>query len=175
VHFNEITLDDAAEKEELFIHAGHDYRRKVLHDERTEIDHDETRAVGNDQTLEVHGKRTKTVHKDETITVKQKRVTTVQGDNTRHVHGKDTQTVHKEQVVTCTGPAPHVDQLDKGTFRRAARRRDRRRQAARDQAHVVIADEEWRPSRGRPSSVLKEGHARLWPAGTSPSRSTGAR
>jgi type VI secretion system secreted protein VgrG len=167
VHFNEITLEDAAEKEELFIHAGHDYRRKVLHDERTEIDHDETRAVGNDQTLEVNGKRTKTVHKDEVITVKQKRVTTVQGDNSRHVHGKDTQAVQKEQVVTVHGPRTvTVDKLDKGTF-----------YAGRDQTvtgddklhvtgrHVAIADEEWRAQQGATELVLKEGHARLNAAG----------
>jgi type VI secretion system secreted protein VgrG len=167
VHFNEITLEDAAQKEELFIHAGHDYRRKVLHDERTEIDHDESRAVGNDQTLEVNGKRTKTVHKDETITVKQKRATTVEGDNTRHVHGKDTQTVQKEQVVTVHGPRTvTVDKLEKGIF-----------YAGRDETvtgddklhvtkrHVAIADEEWRAQQGATELVLKDGHARLNAAG----------
>jgi type VI secretion system secreted protein VgrG len=163
VHFNEITLEDAAEKEELFIHAGHDYRRKVLNDERTEIDHDESRAIGNDQTLEVNGKRTKTVHKDETITVKQKRETTVQGDNTRHVHGKDTQTVQKEQMVTVHGPRTvTVDQLDKGLYN-----------AGRDQTvtgddklhvtqrQVVIADDEWLAVQGPTELSLKGGHARL--------------
>jgi type VI secretion system secreted protein VgrG len=167
VHFNEITLEDAAEKEELFLHAGHDYRRKVLHDERTEIDHDESRAVGNDQTLEVNGKRTKTVHKDEIITVKQKRTTTVQGDNTRHVHGKDSHTVHKEQAITVHGPRTvTVDKLDKGLY-----------SAGRDETvtgddklhvtkrHVVVADEEWRAEQGPTELVLQGGHARLHAGG----------
>ncbi|HXU80398.1 MAG TPA: hypothetical protein VN914_03310, partial [Polyangia bacterium] len=105
----------------------------------------------------------KTVHKDETITVKQKRETTVQGDNTRHVHGKDTQTVHKEQVVTVHGPrTTTVDQLEKATFR-----------AGRDEKvigvdklhvtkqHLVTADQEWQAKQGPTEFVLKEGHARL--------------
>jgi type VI secretion system secreted protein VgrG len=162
-HFNEITLDDAAEREELFIHAGRDYHRKVLHDERTEIDHDESRAVGNDQTLEVKGQRTKTVHKDETITIKQKRTTTVQGDNTRTVHGNDTQTVEKEQVVTVHGPrTTTVDKHEKGIFfdgRDEDVKGDDRLHVS--QQHLVIADQEWLAQQGPTSFSLKEGHARL--------------
>jgi type VI secretion system secreted protein VgrG len=175
-HFNEITLEDAAEKEELFIHAGHDYRRKVLHDERTEIDHDETRAVGNDQTLEVNGKRTKTVHKDETITVKQKRTTTVQGDNTRHVLGKDTQMVQKEQIVTVHGPrTTTVDQPETGKFLAG-----REENVVGDdklhvsQRHVVIADQEWRAEQGPTAFSLKGGHALLEAGGNITFRVDGA-
>lgn len=162
-HFNEITLDDAAEREALFIHAGRDYHRKVLHDERTEIDHDETRMVGNDQTLEVKGQRTKTVHKDEVVTVKHKRTTTVQGDDSRHVLGKDSLTVEKEQVVTVHGPrTTTIDELETGVFL-----------ASRDEKvtgddklhvterHVTIADGEWRAEQGPTHLSLTGGNARL--------------
>jgi type VI secretion system secreted protein VgrG len=65
-HFNEIALDDAAEAEEVFVRAGRDYRRRVLHDERAEIDHDESRGVGRDQTLKVVGQRRSQVQRGET-------------------------------------------------------------------------------------------------------------
>ncbi|MDX2087894.1 MAG: type VI secretion system tip protein TssI/VgrG [Kofleriaceae bacterium] len=54
-HHNEIALDDAADREELLIHAGWDFRRWVGQDERADVVNDESRVVGGSQSLEVGG------------------------------------------------------------------------------------------------------------------------
>jgi type VI secretion system secreted protein VgrG len=176
-HFNEITLDDAAEHEQVFIRAGRDYRRKVLNDERVEIDHNEQRVVGHDQVLEVKGTREKTVHQDEAILVKKKRSTNIQGDDDRHVHGKDSLTVEKDQTSTVGGKrSTNVKDLDSGTFMAG------RTESVKgdDKLHVsqkltTIADEEWRAVQGLTELVLKDGDATLKAGGDITLRVKGAR
>jgi type VI secretion system secreted protein VgrG len=163
VHGNEITFDDAAGKEEIFVRAGHDYRRKVLNDERTEIDRDERRVVGGNQHLEVKGKRDKRVHQDETICVEKQRTTTVKGDDSRRVHGNDTQTVERDQTIQVHGTrTTTVDKHESGTFR------DGRDQTVTgddvlhvSQTRTVTADVEWRAVQGPTTFSLKDGNAEL--------------
>jgi len=59
--WNEIALDDATEAEEVWIRAGRDLRRRVLHDEHATVAHDESRRVGGRQSLRVARQRTKIV------------------------------------------------------------------------------------------------------------------
>ena len=83
---NELSMDDTAGKEQVFIHGQYNMDTAVEHDETTldrarprrrrstttrrrHIKHDRTETVDNDETITVHGNRTETVDKDETITI----------------------------------------------------------------------------------------------------------
>jgi type VI secretion system secreted protein VgrG len=84
-HWNEVTLDDAAATEELFIRAGRDLRRKVLRDDGTAIDRHESRVVGGNQALEVVGARTKIVDAGENEDVRGSRRAAVAADDERTI------------------------------------------------------------------------------------------
>jgi type VI secretion system secreted protein VgrG len=88
-HWNEIALDDAAAAEEVWIRAGRDLTRHVLHDEHARTDHDEARAVGGQQSLRVAGQRAKSVGAGETERVGGARRTTVGADDERLVDVDD--------------------------------------------------------------------------------------
>jgi type VI secretion system secreted protein VgrG len=163
-HFNEVALDDAAENEEVFLHAGRNLRRKVLNDDRTETDHDEVHVVGNDQALEVIGNRTKTVHGGEWERVLGNRETTVEADDEHLVAkaaeggGKDEDTVDgASELHVVDARTTHVEGLETGAFRDG-----REVEVAVDVlTHVtkqrsVQADEEWKGAQGKTSLVLKE-------------------
>jgi type VI secretion system secreted protein VgrG len=166
LHFNEIALDDAAQKEEVFLRAGHDLRRKVLHDDRTETLHDEVHLVGGDQALKVIGKRSKTVDASEAVTVMRNRTTVVEADDARAVKkaeagGKDQDTVDGPAVsqVKWTRTSTVVG-LERGTFQGG------REEAVKglDTTHVSglhreQADVQWKAAQGEAAVVLEEGNA----------------
>src|SRR6185436_10164276 len=167
VHFNEVALDDAADQEELFLRAGRNLRRKVLHDDRTETVHDEAHVVGHDQGLEVIGNRRKIVHGGESETVLQNRLTTIEADDEQTVAtgeaggGRDDDTVDgaSELGVTLTRTTTIVG-LAKGTF--GASREVEIDPLASLQVtglRQVIADEEWKAAQGKTSIVQKESNA----------------
>jgi hypothetical protein len=167
VHFNEVALDDAAEKEEVFLHAGRNLRRKVLHDDRTETVHDEVHVVGAAQTLEVMGSRAKTVHAGETEAVLANRVTTIEADDEQTVAlgekggGKDEDTVDgASELHVVLARTTTIQGLEKGEFHQGRETEV----GPSDQTHVsglrrVQADEEWKAAQGKTSVVLKESNA----------------
>lgn len=167
-HYNEISLEDAAGREEVFIRAGHDYRREVLNDERVAIGHDEHRLVGHDQTIEVHGHRKITVTKDESTHIKQGRTVEIAGNDERHVHGKDTVTIDRESSTIVHGTrTTFVAGLEKETFN-AGRLQE---VEGKDELKVtetlsVVADEEFRATQGTTTFALKGGDASLRAAGS---------
>jgi type VI secretion system secreted protein VgrG len=83
--FNEMSMDDTAGKERVFIHAqynqdievehdethwvGNDRKKQIDHDETTLVKHDRTETVDNNETITVHGNRTEQVDKNESITI----------------------------------------------------------------------------------------------------------
>jgi type VI secretion system secreted protein VgrG len=162
-HWNEISLDDAANHEEVFVRAGHDYRQKVLHDESVQIDHDERRSVGHDQTLEVQGARHQTVHQDETIQVMKKRTTAVVGDDERHVQGNDRLTVAQDRTVAVLGKRSTTVHGAESAAYLAGREEA---VTGDDKLHVsetltTIADKVWRASQGPTDLVLEQGNVTL--------------
>jgi type VI secretion system secreted protein VgrG len=167
-HYNEISLEDAAQREEVFIRAGHDYRREVLNDERVEVGGDEHRTIAQKQTIEVGGDRKLTVKESEQIRIKQGRSVEVVGDEERHVHGKDTTTVAREMRVEVRGPrTTTVKGLDKGTFQ------DGRHHEVKgnDDLHVTetlttVADVEFRAEQGASFFSLKDGDAHVRASGS---------
>jgi type VI secretion system secreted protein VgrG len=162
-HFNEITLDDAAHHEKVFIRAGRDYRRHVLNDEHVEIDRDEDRSVGRHQTLQVRGAREKTVGGDESILVMNKREAVVEGDDARTVHGNDTLVVDQDQIIAVGGTRTTVvDHLDNAKLNGGRAEWVR----GNDNLHVtgkltMIADQEWRAVQGPTELVMKDRYAQL--------------
>jgi type VI secretion system secreted protein VgrG len=114
--FNEMSMDDTAGKERLFIHAqynqdievendethwvGHDRAKTIDNDETTVVKHDRTETVDNNETITVHGARTEVVDKDETITIAGNRDTTVQSSESLTVlRTRDHKVVLTESIL----------------------------------------------------------------------------
>ena len=85
--FNEITLEDNAGAEEIYVHAQRDLREKI----RKQM----TTSVGTNQTLSVGYDRKKTVHHDETVRIK--------GDAEVEINGQKKVTIDKDLKVTIKG------------------------------------------------------------------------
>ena len=69
--FNELTFDDKADSELIFIHAQKDLTTEVEHDESLTVDNCRVVLVKADETITVQGKQTITVTKDHTFEVTQ--------------------------------------------------------------------------------------------------------
>jgi type VI secretion system secreted protein VgrG len=140
---NEITLDDDAGQETVFVRARRDCHVKVLNDQRTDIGRDETRLVGGNQKTEIQGDRVLTVQGGETVKV--------EGDQTVEVGGARTTTVG-----------------DRDTGRFLAGREET--VEGTDSLHVserlsMTADREWCATQGPTELALREGNAVLRAAG----------
>ncbi|HLL05055.1 MAG TPA: type VI secretion system tip protein TssI/VgrG [Myxococcaceae bacterium] len=109
--FNELRFEDAADAEEVFLHAQKDFNEVVLHNHSTSVkanqtnsvDGNQSESVGGDQSMSVKGKRTKTVDKDETTTVKGKRTETVEQDEKITVQATRTEEVTGQEKLTLHG------------------------------------------------------------------------
>ncbi len=83
--FNELSFEDAAGRQEVFIHAQKDMNTRVLHDRSTQVDNDHRETVDGHQTItikknqriDVHQNETETVGQNQTLTVKQNQSETV--------------------------------------------------------------------------------------------------
>ena len=82
--FNELTFDDKADSELIFIHAQKDLTTEVEHDESLTVDNCRVVLVKVDETITVKGKQTITVTKDHTFEVKEGNFTSTidQGNST---------------------------------------------------------------------------------------------
>jgi type VI secretion system secreted protein VgrG len=69
--FNELTFDDKADSELIFIHAQKDLTTEVEHDESLTVDNCRVVLVKVDETITVKGKQTITVTNDHTFEVKE--------------------------------------------------------------------------------------------------------
>ena len=69
--FSELTFDDKADNELIFIHAEKDLTTEVEHDESLTVDNCRVVLVKVDETITVKGKQTITVMKDHTFEVKE--------------------------------------------------------------------------------------------------------
>jgi type VI secretion system secreted protein VgrG len=162
-HWNEISLDDRSEHEQVFIRAGLDYRQKVLRDESVEIDHDDQRWVGGNQRLHVEGSRHQTVDQEENIIIFKKRTTNIAGDDDRHVQGNDRVTVEKDQAIGVVGArtttVKGVETANYLAGREESVKGD-------DHLHVsksltAVADKRWRANQGLTDLVLEDGDVTL--------------
>lgn len=93
-HFNELTFDDAAGHERIFVHAEKDLDEVVEHDHTTHvsrnqthrIDGDQRETIGGDQHLRVRGDRYRNVEGIEEIAITNSRRLEI-GTDERHIVG----------------------------------------------------------------------------------------
>lgn len=109
--YNELSFDDAAGSEQVYLRAQRDLVRVVLNDESSRIQNDQSVRVERDQQVTVVGDQREEVLGKKSETVKGDRVTTVEGgdqsllsgDALTRVGGKWTQTVGADVEQTVTG------------------------------------------------------------------------
>jgi type VI secretion system secreted protein VgrG len=122
--FNEMSLDDTAGKERVFIHGQYNMDTVIEHDQTTTvhncrtdvIDVDDSETVSGNQTLHVvknqtvnvDVNRTETVGANETITVQAHRSETVNGGEDVTVNGARTHTVNGAQATTISLAEAHT-------------------------------------------------------------------
>jgi type VI secretion system secreted protein VgrG len=102
-NFNEISMEDVAGSEMLYIHAEKDQTIVVEHDRSDSVGNDQTISVGNDETTGIGGNRSETVDKNETITIHGSRTETVDKDEMITVEGGRTESVGTNEKITIGG------------------------------------------------------------------------
>jgi type VI secretion system secreted protein VgrG len=90
--FNELTFEDAAGAEEVFVHAQRDMNTKVRRNQSTSVGNDQSNTVGNDQAITVRNDRELTVEGHEKHAVSKDRMRRVEGTEEIIIHGS--QNVH---------------------------------------------------------------------------------
>ena len=93
--FNELSFQDLAGHEEVYVHAQRDLRERVLNDHRTLVKNDQVNdvsgrqieIVGGDQTLSVRGNRSETVDLNMRREVLGDETVTIDGDAKRVIEG----------------------------------------------------------------------------------------
>ncbi len=67
--YNELTFEDAAGAEEVYVRAQRNLRTQVLHNESRSVGADQSVQIGNDQTLAVEGDRHTTIKGNHTLAI----------------------------------------------------------------------------------------------------------
>lgn len=108
--FNELRFEDAAEQEEIFIHAQRDEKVEVNDSKSQSVGANETLSVGNDRSRKVQGEQQLTVRQNDggavkggqTVTVAKDRSTVVGMGHTEAVMGAQSTTVGMSQSLSIT-------------------------------------------------------------------------
>jgi type VI secretion system secreted protein VgrG len=106
--FNEMSLDDTAGKERVFIHGQYNMDTVIEHDQtstihnnRTDrVDVDDSESIGNNQKWDVGVNRDAKIGSNETLTVGANRTKGIGGNETVTVGGNRTETVSKSETLT---------------------------------------------------------------------------
>jgi len=67
--YNELTFEDAAGREEVYVRAQRNLRTQVLANESRSVGHDQSVEIGHDQTLTIGGDQHTTIKGNQTLTV----------------------------------------------------------------------------------------------------------
>lgn len=102
---NELTFDDTAGKEKVYLHAQYDHEAVVEHDETRHVKNNRTRTVDVDETLTVGANRTRTVKGNEKVTVVGDRIREVQSNEKVDVTGQQMVSVDDKQIMIVMGNA----------------------------------------------------------------------
>jgi type VI secretion system secreted protein VgrG len=105
---NEISADDTAGKERVYIHGQYNMDTVVEHDQtstihnkRTDrVDVDDSESIGNNQKWDVGVNRDAKIGSNETLTVGANRTKSIGGNETVTVGGNRTETVSKSETLT---------------------------------------------------------------------------
>ena len=98
--YNELSFEDEANQEEIYIHAQKDMSTKVLNDRFRDIGQDEFLKVGRHQTNEVHGDHQETIDGHKTTQVNSTFTETVEQDVTVTYNANETQTVKNDSALS---------------------------------------------------------------------------
>ena len=101
--FNELTFEDAKDKEEVYLHAQKDQRIEVLNDKTQTVGHDEKLDVGNDRTLAIGHDQSESIGNDETFSVGHDRVKSVGNDEVEEIGANRQITVGKDHAESIGG------------------------------------------------------------------------
>lgn len=101
--FNELSFEDSAGKEEVYIHGQKDMRTEVLNDRATTVGNNHSETVKANQTIHVFANQQSTIEKNQTTTVNQNRVETVVLTNTEVVGLSSTVTIGTAYALTVGG------------------------------------------------------------------------
>jgi type VI secretion system secreted protein VgrG len=113
---NEISVDDTAGKERVFIHGQYNMDTVVEHDQtstihnnRTDrVDVDDSESVGGNQKWDVTKNRDAKIGINETLTVVADRTKSIGGNETVTVSGNRTETVSKSETLTVALQRTHT-------------------------------------------------------------------
>jgi type VI secretion system secreted protein VgrG len=102
--YNELTFEDKAGEEEVFLQAQKNLRELVKNDHSTEIGNDQkldvgndqTTTIGHDQTLDVGNDQTTTIGENQSLDVGSNQTIKVGGDQSESVSGNLDQSVSKD-------------------------------------------------------------------------------
>jgi type VI secretion system secreted protein VgrG len=97
---NEISCEDRAGQEEIFLHAQKDLNERILHSHSETIGASQSTSVGGVQSVNVGGAQS--------VTVGGIRSVTVTGNEEIHIKSKRTETVDTGEAVTVTGGRGHT-------------------------------------------------------------------
>ena len=106
--FNEMSMDDTAGKERVFVHGQYNMDTVVEHDQtstihnnRTDkVDIDDSETIGKNQKWDVGINRDAKIGSNETLTVGANRTKSIGGNETVTVSGNRTETVSKSETLT---------------------------------------------------------------------------
>jgi len=100
---NELTFEDLAGSEQVYVHAQKDFNEVVENDHTTTVHHDQTIRVDDDQTQEVGNDQTEHVFANQDLTVDADRAVTVHASFTEVIDGSETKTVSSGSDETIVG------------------------------------------------------------------------
>jgi type VI secretion system secreted protein VgrG len=120
--YNELSFQDQAGREEVFVRAQRDLREEVLHDHATHVhaaqsntvDASQTERIGVDQSVRVHRDRKGVVDRDDDLLVRGDRKGRVLGDDSLAVTGAHKVRIdaREERIVGGEGRVTVVDAMD---------------------------------------------------------------
>jgi len=84
---NELSFEDAAGAEEVFLRAQRDLREEVVRDRETEIGHDARSVIGGERHLDVRGDTEETHHQARSVTVMGHQRTRIEGGRSEVTRG----------------------------------------------------------------------------------------
>src|SRR4051812_2178125 len=106
--FNELSMDDSAGKERVFVHGQYNMDTVVEHDQTSTIHNCRTDKVDVDDSETVGGNQTQHVVKDQKVNIDANRTEVVGKNETITVSGARTETVVKDETITINGGRSHT-------------------------------------------------------------------
>ncbi|SFH39765.1 type VI secretion system secreted protein VgrG [Paracoccus aminovorans] len=109
--FNELSFEDQAGQEEIFMHGQKDHRVQILNDQNQSIGNNRSKSVGNDQSesigndksISVGNNHSETITADKTLSVGGNHTESVTGDMALEITGNRSETVKSTRTLKVTG------------------------------------------------------------------------